>query len=357
MASFPVYRAHAPEPLDIDLTTITLGHREEQTDPRNYIPDHGLVDAVNVALLLGQPLLLTGEPGTGKTQLAYSLAWQLGFADKPLKFETKSTSTARDLFYNYDTVGRFHAAQTNQGSQENIDYIYYDALGIALLRANDEHAVRHLIPKGDFVHGGQRRSLVLIDEIDKAPRDFPNDILNEVEGMYCRIPELGNKQLAADKAFRPILILTSNSEKHLPDAFLRRCIYYNIPFPDKDSMRKIVEARLGRFVDTSLDWFSPALELFYELRDPNSGLIKKPATAELLNWLTTVSKVFEAEGVRLTAESLRTAEIDDPVDVDGDKKMFVAEKSLCALVKLAEDRDRGKAILKAWAMRSAAKTS
>src|SRR5205085_1382510 len=150
-------------------------------------------------------------------------------------FETKSTSLARELFYAYDTLGRFHAAQTGEGSQKNLDYVTYNALGVAILRANEEAAVAKWIPQGKgFVHGGRRRSVVLIDEIDKAPRDFPNDILNEVEGMYFRIPELGDALIKADETMRPVLILTSNSEKNLPDAFLRRCIYYYLPFPDRD---------------------------------------------------------------------------------------------------------------------------
>src|SRR5262245_56070821 len=115
--------------------------RPAQTDPAGYKPDRGLIDAVNVALLLGQPLLVTGEPGTGKTQLAYSVAWELGF-DQPLMFETKSTHTARDLFYTYDMLSRFHAAETHEGSQRNLDYITYNALGIAILRSNDETAVK-----------------------------------------------------------------------------------------------------------------------------------------------------------------------------------------------------------------------
>jgi MoxR-like ATPase len=147
--------------------------------PGDYQPDDGLVDAVNVALTLNRPLLLTGDPGTGKTQLAFSVAWQL-FGRKRLKvssprverFEAKSTSVARDLFYSFDALARFQAASTN-GSTNNRDYITYNGLGRALLRAMPRKSVEELLP-ADFTHDGPTRSVVLIDEIDKAPRDFPN---------------------------------------------------------------------------------------------------------------------------------------------------------------------------------------
>ena len=228
---------------------IKLTKRTWQDDPRGYIAERGLVDAVNVAILLGQPLLVTGEPGTGKTQLASSIAAELGF-ESPLKFETKSTSSAKELFYTYDTVRRFHAAQTGVGSDNNIDYITFNALGISILRANDEKDVSKYFTKG-FKHGGIRRSIVLIDEVDKAPRDFPNDILNEIEGMYFKIPELNNVIISSDASMRPFVIITSNSEKHLPDAFLRRCIYYHIHFPDKERLLKLLEIRVGKYLANS----------------------------------------------------------------------------------------------------------
>src|ERR1700760_2919691 len=145
-----------------------------------YLPDEGLVDAVNVALILRKPLLLTGEPGTGKTSLAASVAAELGL-DRPLRFQTKSTSIARDLFYYYDSLGHFHAAQTQKqrGSIEPAEYIKIQALGKAIIRTLDPLKVREVLP--DFEHHSPRRSVVLVDEVDKAPRDFPNDILHEIE--------------------------------------------------------------------------------------------------------------------------------------------------------------------------------
>jgi MoxR-like ATPase len=304
-------------------------------DPSGYIADAGLVDAVNVALVLGQPLLLTGEPGTGKTQFAHSLAWELGFRP-PLIFETKSTSTARDLFYTYDTVGRFHSAQTGDGSQNSVDYLTYNALGAAILRANDEGDVAPWLPQG-FVHGGRQRSVVLIDEIDKAPRDFPNDILNEVEEMFFKVPELKNIRFAADSDMRPILILTSNSEKHLPDAFLRRCVYYNIPFPDRDRLMEIIASRIhgfgngdGTVSDIGEVMMEDALDYFAELRQPATGLHKRPATAELLGWLAFL---LEAG-----------AEIDKPLL----RQRKVVQSSLSALVKGAADQSVAATMLDTW---------
>jgi MoxR-like ATPase len=325
---FPFYTGK-PENRQPQLAELPISRRAGHEDPAGYLPDSGLVDAVNVALLLGQPLLLTGEAGTGKTQLAYSVAWELGF-DEPLKFETKSTSTSRELFYTYDTLGRFHAAQTGEGSQNSLDYLTYNALGLAILRANEKAAVAPWLPK-DFKHDGPaKRSVVLIDEVDKAPRDFPNDILNEVEGMYFKIPELRHVKISAGASMRPILIITSNSEKHLPNAFLRRCIYYNIPFPNGKRLTEIVTARLGRFTGGSSQMLDDALDLFFTLRRPDSGLHKKPATAELLGWLLVLHEIGG----------------------DGKNPLRQAPErialSLNTLVKTAEDQERAKTVLEEW---------
>ncbi len=234
-------------------------------------------------------MLLTGEAGTGKTQLAYHLAHQLQLSE-PLKFETKSNSAARDLFYIYDHLRHFQAAQTKQGSNDPRNYVHYHALGLAILRTLPRAEIDELVT-ADFPDAAPCRSVVLIDEIDKAPRDFPNDLLNEVEGLYFRIPELGNRKVTADPALRPLLVLTSNSEKHLPAAFLRRCVYYHLPFPDAARLSQIIDKQLPDLVGSG-EFVQAAIQLFDELRGEQLGLQKKPATAELLNWLIALRQLF-----------------------------------------------------------------
>ncbi|MDJ0909792.1 MAG: MoxR family ATPase [Woeseiaceae bacterium] len=304
-------------------------------DPRGYEPDDGLISAVNVALTLGQPLLLTGEPGTGKTQLAYNIAKELGLP-KPLKFSVKSITEARDLFYRFDHMRQFRDAHisrsenngggngsveqgdsqsdSNKQSNSNTEsddqlfkYLSMQALGLAFLRAGDptdKNVARLLsltdvdsaLEKGkqdpnwrDIIPDPPHRTVVLIDEIDKAPRDVPNDILNEIELYEFRIPEIDpNLIVRAKSTVRPIVILTSNSEKNLPAAFLRRCIYYDIPFP-WDNLNTIVANRLpefqgsGRFLDD-------ALGILRLLRQKPDGLADPPGTAELLAWLKAIRK-------------------------------------------------------------------
>jgi MoxR-like ATPase len=249
-------------------------------DPGGYLADAGLRNAVNVALALGQPLLVTGEPGTGKTQLAGSIAHEL---NAPLLiFHTKTTSTARDLFYEYDALSHFHAAHIGTGSPSVRDYITYRALGCAILLASAREEADCCLPEG-LQNKAPVRSVVLVDEIDKAPRDLPNDVLDEIEMMSFEVREL-EKRFRADRRFRPIVVLTSNSEKNLPEAFLRRCVYYHIEFPTPDQLREIVRRRLPQNGTPVATLIESAISRFVDIRAlPN--VKKKPATAEFLAWL------------------------------------------------------------------------
>ncbi len=303
--------------------------------PEGYRPDPGLVDAVNVALVLNRPLLLTGEPGTGKTQLAYSVAWQLArqrvlnvTSPRVEKFEAKSTSIARDLFYSFDTLARFQAAYSH-GSSNNLDYITYNALGRALLQAMPRDAIADSLP-ADFDHQGPTRCVVLIDEIDKAPRDFPNDLLNEIDQTYFRVAELNNRRIGGPgmltDEFRPLIFITSNSEKNLPDPFLRRCIYYNIPFPSEDELRDILLSRIAQLQSTGGRLGEEALAFFYHLR--NDDVVRRRISpAELIQWLVyMLSRGAKPQDSLLAAKPL-------------------ALSGLSALTKDPEDQDRVRADL------------
>lgn len=275
---------------------VTIGERElrlptfekiaELDDPANYVAERGLRDAVNVSLALGQPLLVTGEPGTGKTQLAASIAHELELP-APLVFHTKTTSTAKDLFYRYDALAHFHDAQFRKEEPDIENYISYEALGLAILLSMDAEAANPHLPE-PLRDRGQIRSVVLIDEIDKAPRDLPNDVLNEIENMSFNVGETG-RVFSADQGYRPILVLTSNSEKNLPDAFLRRCVFYHISFPDRERLKEIVQRRLRVSPDFTPEMLDTAIRHFEEIRD--LALKKKPATAEFLSWVRMLEKM------------------------------------------------------------------
>jgi MoxR-like ATPase len=337
--SFPIYSGKGRTPGDRPGVTMEHSMHSTLVEPAGYVPDKGLVDAVNVALLLRQPLLLTGEPGTGKTQLGYHMAWELGLP-KPLRYDTKSTSTARDLFYSYDVVGRFHGHQTGSQTQSPWDYLTFNALGEAILHGMSPAKAASTLPpevaqriSNRETADGSSPSLVIIDEVDKAPRDFPNDILNELEEMMFRVPEIENCRIgdAGDPdTQRPVLIITSNSEKHLPDAFLRRCIYYDIPFPPRETLEQIIEGRVGKSVSTGSEFLADALGIFYRLREPATGLNKRPSTAELLNWLILMRRAG--------------GDLENPIR----EKPEVVTSSLTTLIKTADDQEKGGMTVADW---------
>jgi MoxR-like ATPase len=259
------------------------------TDPEGYQASEPLVRAVNVALRLSMPLLLTGEPGTGKTQLAYRLAAELGLGE-PLRFDTKSSSQANDLFFSFDTMRYFAQSQIVAAQGGTLpaarEFVRYESLGEAIVRSWPREAVAELLPTAypGYTPG---RSLVLVDEIDKAPRDFPNDLLNQVENLEFMVPELRKEKLRVHPDYRPVVVITSNSEKQLPDPFLRRCVYHHIEFP-RDRIDRIVEARL-RGLPLQEPAFKGARDFFFALRERSAGLAKKPSTSELLDWLRALS--------------------------------------------------------------------
>ncbi|MCB0569690.1 MAG: MoxR family ATPase [Phaeodactylibacter sp.] len=273
-------------------------------DPEGYLPSDELVNAVNVAITLGKPLLVTGEPGTGKTLLAQSIAQSLHSNGDPLpylEFTAKTTTQSRDLLYRYDSIGHFHDA--------NIAKVLGEPLRVSKSKSTDkltdEERLRkeyepyiHLEPLGKAIQlarDGQQRSVVLIDEVDKAPRDFPNDILREIENMSFKIMETG-EVVTADPSYRPIVVITSNSERLLPDAFLRRCVFFHIEFPDKGLLRRIAMSRLEKYLEGTeekamrfdseqLDWL---IAHFEEVRSLCRK--KQPATAEFLSWLQVLDQ-------------------------------------------------------------------
>lgn len=223
----------------------------------NYIASNELTLAVNAAIALEKPLLIKGEPGTGKTQLAEELARSLNC--KLYQWHIKSTTKAQQGLYEYDAVSRLRDSQ----------------LGDARV-----HDIGNYIVKGKLWQAFEedQRSILLIDEIDKADIEFPNDLLQELDKMEFYVYE--TQQVIKAKQ-RPIIIITSNNEKELPDAFLRRCFFHYIKFPTKDEMAKIIDVH---HPDVKQDLLQQALEVFFDLRDVN-GIKKKPSTSELIDWL------------------------------------------------------------------------
>lgn len=254
-----------------------------------YTPSDELLAAVNTALFLQRPLLLSGDPGTGKTEFADYLARQLqrAYPDKfklprALRFNTKSVSQSTDLFYNYDAVGHF-------GDKENRPrecFISLTSLGSALMCTQEINKNWYLFRnyESDVVNKNAGfGSVVLIDEIDKAPRDFPNDLLAELEKPPFKfgIKELTGFEIIQDPQKPVIIIITSNNEKGLPDAFLRRCVFYHINFPDAKTLMNIVRSKLA----IENEFFGDAINLFLNFRN-KKNINKPPATSELIDWVS-----------------------------------------------------------------------
>ena len=232
---------------------------------KEYISDHDLTVAVNAAIALERPLLVKGEPGTGKTELAKQVASALGL--ELLEWHVKSTTKAQQGLYEYDAVSRLRDSQLGDD------------------RVND---VKNYIKKGKlweaFTAG--KKVVLLIDEIDKADIEFPNDLLQELDKMEFYVYETGEVIKAEN---RPVVIITSNNEKELPDAFLRRCFFHFIKFPEAETLAEIVEVH---YPGIKQNLVRAALTQFYEIRE-TAGLKKKPSTSEALDWI----KLLVAEDV------------------------------------------------------------
>jgi len=234
----------------------------------NYITTEDLEMAVNAAINLEKPLLVKGEPGTGKTELAKQVALKLGLT--LFEWNIKSTTKAHQGLYEYDAVSRLRDSQLGDK------------------KVND---IKNYIKKGTIwsAFSSEEKAVLLIDEIDKADIEFPNDLLHELDKMKFLVYETG-EVISANK--RPIVIITSNNEKELPDAFLRRCFFHYIQFPDHETLTKIINVH---FPDIKKNLLQSALEIFFDIREV-PGLKKKPSTSEILDWI----KLLLVEDISVT---------------------------------------------------------
>ncbi|EPX81304.1 ATPase [Litoreibacter arenae DSM 19593] len=246
------------------------------TGTESYVATDDLTVAVNAAVTLERPLLVKGEPGTGKTELARQVSAALGL--EMIEWHIKSTTKAQQGLYEYDAVSRLRDSQLGDERVHNVaNYIKRGKLWQAFDR--------------------EQKCVLLIDEVDKADIEFPNDLLQELDRMEFHVYETGETIKARQ---RPIVIITSNNEKELPDAFLRRCFFHYIRFPDIDTMRAIVEVHFPGLKPALL---TTALTQFYEIRETN-GLKKKPSTSEVLDWLKLLlAEDLSAEDLKQTGNS------------------------------------------------------
>ncbi|MBL7797069.1 MAG: AAA family ATPase [Saprospiraceae bacterium] len=297
-----------------------------------YIASPAQQYALEAALEMNQPLLITGEPGTGKTEMA---DWALDYLNKKtgnaywpevLRFNTKTISKATDLFYTYDALSHFQAANLRGGQTASVEqFIALNAFGKAVAYsdpARTEFAEKFklaLPPK-------PMNSVVLIDEVDKAPRDFTNDLLDEILNYRFAIREIPDFMAQKAPDSRIVVILTSNSEKNLPDAFLRRCAFFHIEFPKGKLLRDIVELHLGAITPETKQGYDRLLAFFERARE--KSVRKAPATAELVAWL----RILGLKGYLTNTNT--------------DERRRLLEQNLMFLVKTRDDLEAVSELLK-----------
>jgi len=277
--------------------------------PELYRPSPELWAAVQTALNLGLPLLVTGEPGCGKTDLAAHIAWYYNLGPVEV-FNGQTSSSVTDLFYRYDALRHFQQAQIADTPLTpdvvERDYIQYQALGAAIK--------------------DKKTRVVLLDEIDKAPRDLPNNLLAALDKLSFSVPETGDPKtytFSAPETHRPVIIMTSNSEKGLPDPFLRRVAFFDIKFPEKDELLRILADKLDHFSDLDAE---RTLELFEGIRKGHWGVLNKiPSTAELLHWSAALLKL-----------KVDTSRLDNPGSLSPEQKQLLGH-SLSVLAKTRND--------------------
>jgi MoxR-like ATPase len=329
--------------------------------PAGYIADDNLVCAVNTALLLGKPLLLTGNPGTGKSQLAERIAWEFNLSPV-LRFDSQSLSEKQDLYYSYDLVGRLAAVEDAKAAAalgQKFDanatriprFLRFGPLGKAVVRAAPEQ-VERLVEQGLSAQGlwrdpgpvdaqRPRASVVLIDEIDKTSRDFPNDLLNVIERKEFEIRELADTVLRVpdEEALQPIVVITSNSERELPPPFLRRCIYYHIEDPKLPALARILRSRVpesgaGDDAGSLHPLYADLLNLFDRYREAGRGnLGYTPGTSELRDLARAVS---------------RSDKVDPASGLSNPGNLAELRRVTSTLVKHRDDGAVLKRVLEAW---------
>ena len=317
-----------------------------------YLADPHLIAAINAAVVLGRPLLLTGEPGCGKTDFAHAVAGAVD-ADRPATerkglfvCQVRSDSQARDLLYHYDALHRFGDAHMDDDSRH---------------QSADARRYVELLPLGEALVAPQRQ-VVLIDEIDKAPRDLPNDLLRELDEGCFEIKELLDdypplpadmpaeqrahletrwgqplrRRMVGDRAKRPIVIITSNVERQLPDAFLRRCLFFHITFPKGPRLTQILRKRLGEHPEIEVP-VSDLVDLFLALRAVE-GLIKKPATSELIDWAEALLTLHPGEQVRERLVDLAAKLVRSDESLSLPREQWPRLPGMACLLKLREDQ-------------------